>query len=189
MTGRGEAAMTGPEGAGRNPAGEQLSRVHWHILRGDSLRGSVASRAGTVLSTNALVVAGIALALGLSSHRPGIIVIVATVVTFACVFGSVASAILAMVSILHWDRQFPDQAGSAGTIYSFAEHGSGAATFEEFKQQRAAESAEQILDQALRELWQISQLHRDRYRWLRRGQRWLFAALLCLLITVGLAVS
>jgi hypothetical protein len=140
-------------------------------------------------TASALVVTGIALAVGLRNHRPGVIVIVATVVTFVCVFGSVTSAVLATVSIFHWDRQFPDQAGSAGTIYSFVEHGSGAQTFEDFKQQRATESAEQILDDALRELWQISQLHRDRYRWLRRGQRWLFVALFCLLITVGLAVS
>jgi hypothetical protein len=174
---------------GRNPVEEQLSRVHWHILRGDSLRGTIASRAGTLLSTNALVVAGIALAVGWGSLQPGAIVVVATVATFVCVFCSVTSAILATVSLFHWDRQFPDQAGSAGTIYSFVEHDSGAGTFEEFKQQRATESAEQILDEALRELWQISQLHRDRYRWLRRGQRWLFAALFCLLITVGLAVG
>jgi hypothetical protein len=133
------------------------------------------------------VVAGIALAVGLGNHRPSVIVSVATAATFACVFGSVTSAVLATVSLFHWDRQFPDQAGSAGTVYSFVEHGSGAETFEDFKQQRATESPEQILDEALRELWQISQLHRDRYRWLRRGQRWLFVALLCLLITVVLA--
>jgi hypothetical protein len=181
--------MTSSETIGRDSVEEQLSRVHWHILRGDSLRGSVASRAGTLLSTNALVVAGIAFAVGWGDHRPGVIVIVATVVTFCCVFGSVSSAILAMVSTFSWIRQYPDQLDSTGTIYSFVEHGSGARTFDEFKAQRATESAEQILDEALRELWRISQLHRDRYRWLRRGQRCLFAALLCLLITVGLAVS
>jgi len=134
------------------------------------------------------VVAGIALAAGWGNHRPGVIVIVATVATFFCVFGSVTNAVLSMVSTFRWRRQFPDQADSAGTIYSFVEH-SGARTFEDFKQQRATESAEQILDQALRELWRISQLHRDRYRWLRRGYRWLFAALVCLLITVGLALG
>jgi hypothetical protein len=175
--------------AGRNPFEEQLSRVHWHILRGDSLRGSVASRAGTLLSTNALVVAGVAIAVGWGNHRPGVIVIVTTVVTFIGVFGSVASAILAMVSTFRWTHQFPDQADTAGTVYSFVEHGSGARTFEDFKEQRASESAEQILDDALRELWRISQLHRDRYGWLRRGQRWLFVALFFLLITVGIAVS
>jgi hypothetical protein len=189
VKGRSEAAMKGSEAVGRNPVEEQLDRVHWHILRGDSLRGTIASRAGTLLSTNALVVAGIALAVGLGNHRPSVIAIAATVATFACVFSSVTSAVLATVSLFHWDRQFPDQAGSAGTIYSFVEHGSDAETFEDFRQERATESPEQILDEALRELWQISQLHRDRYRWLRRGQRWLFVALLCLLITVALAVS
>ncbi|HEX3964942.1 MAG TPA: hypothetical protein VHZ03_51250 [Trebonia sp.] len=187
--GRSEATMKSSDAVGRNPVEVQLGRVHWHILRGDSLRGTIASRAGTLLSTNALVVAGIALAVGLGNHRPSVIVIVATAATFACVFGSVTSAVLATVSLFHWDRQFPDQAGSAGTVYSFVEHGSGAETFEDFKHRRATESPEQVLDEALRELWQISQLHRDRYRWLRRGQRWLFVALLCLLITVGIAVS
>jgi len=180
--------MTSSEIIGQNPVEEQISRVQWHILRGDHLRSTVASRAGTLLSTNALVVAGIALAVGWGKHRPGVIVIVATVVTFICVFGSVTSAVLAMVSTFHWSRQFPEHADSDGTIYSFVD-GSGARTFEDFKRQRATESAEQILDQALRELWRISQLHRDRYRWLGRGQRWLFAALFCLLITVGLAVG
>lgn len=181
--------LTSHETASHNPVDEQLSRVHWHILRGDSLRATVAARAGTLLNTNALVVAGIALAVGSPSRRPGVVVIVATVLTFVAIFGSVACAVLATVAILHWDRQYPDQASPVGSIYSFVEHDSGASDFEEFKRQRATESAEKILDDALRELWQISQLHRDRYRWLRRGQRWLLAALVCLLVTVGLAVT
>jgi hypothetical protein len=180
--------MTGLEAVVQNSADEQLSRVHWHILRCDSLRGSVASRAGTLLSTNALVVAGIALAAGWGSRRPGIVVIAATVVTFACVFCSAASAVRAAVSFFAWDRRFPGQAGAPGTVYCPAEY-SGAESFEGFRRQWAARSAEQILDEALRELWQITRLHQDRYRWLRRGQRWLLVALSCLLITVGLAVS
>lgn len=192
MTQRSEAAMTSSETVGRNPVEDQLSRVHWHILRGDSLRNSVASRAGTLLSTNALVVAGIAVAVGSGDHRPGVIVIVATVATFVCVFGSTTSAVLAMTSPFHWKfhwkRQLPDQADPPRTIYSFVEH-SGAKTFEDFKQRRATESTEQILDEALLELWRISQLHRDRYRWLRRGQQWLLIALFCLVITVGFAVG
>ena len=181
--------MTGPRTSGRNTVEAQLSRIHWHILREDSLRASVAARAGTLLSTNALVVAGIALAVGLRGQRPGAVVIAGTVTTFACVFGSVISAALATVSVFHWDRHYPDQAGSPGTIYGPIEHGNGAATFEDFIRQRDTESPEHVLNEALRELWQCTQLHRDRYRWLRRGLRWLLAALFCLLITVGLAIS
>lgn len=181
--------MRSSPAVGRNPVEEQLSRVPWHILREDSLRASVAARAGTLLSTNALVVAGIALALGLGSRRPSAVVIAGTIATFACVFGSVTSAALATVSVFQWDRQYPGQAGSPGTVYSPIEHGNGAATFEEFMRQRAAEFPERVLNEALRELWNCTQLHRNRYQWLRRALRWLLAALLCLLITVGLAVS
>ena len=67
--------MKSSDAVGRNPVEVQLGRVHWHILRGDSLRGTIASQAGTLLSTNALVVAGIALAVGLGNHRPSVIVI------------------------------------------------------------------------------------------------------------------
>lgn len=180
--------MTGLGAVVQNSADEQLSRAHWHILRCDSLRASAASRAGTLLSTNALVVAGIALAAGWGGRRPGAVVIAATVVTFACVFCWAASAVRATVSFVPWHRQFPGQGDAAGTVYCPAEY-SGAGTFEDFRRQWAAGSAEQILDDALRELRQITRLHQDRYRWLRRGQRWLLAALACLLITVGLAVS
>jgi hypothetical protein len=188
VTGEGEAVMT-PRTASWDSVEEQLSRVHWHILREDSLRASVAARAGTLLSTNALVVAGIALAVGLSGRRAGALVITGTVATFACVFGSVTSAVLATVSLFPWDRRYPDQANMRGTVYCPIEHGSGAATFEDFMQQRATESPERVLNEALRELWQCTQLHCDRYRWLRGGLRWLLAALFCLLITVGLTVS
>lgn len=181
--------MTSPGATRRNSVEEQLSRVHWHILREDSLRASVAARAGTLLSTNALVVAGIALAIGLRDRPAGAVVITGTVATFACVFGSVTSAVLATVSLFPWDRRYRGQANSRGTVYCPIEHGSGAATFEDFMQQRATESPERVLNEALRELWQCTQLHFDRYQWLRRGLRWLLAALLCLLITVGLAVS
>ena len=138
------------------------------------------------------MVAGIALAVGWGNHRPGVIVIVATVVTFACVFGSVTSAVLATVSLFHWDRQFPDQAGSTGTIYGFVEHGSGAETFEDFKQQRATELVSRSLTghsgncgKSINCIAPVT--GGSAVACCQR--RWLFVALFCLLITVGLAVS
>jgi hypothetical protein len=93
-----------------------------------------------MLSTNALVVAGVALTLGRTTHRPGAIVIAATIVTFVCVGFSVTNAALATMTIFRWRPQLPDQAVWRGTIYSFVSHGSGAETFEDFKRQRATES-------------------------------------------------
>lgn len=167
---------------------EQLNRVHWHILRTDSLRGSVSARAGTMLSTNALVVAGVALVLGWTSHRSGVIVITGTVVTFACVSFSVTNAALATMTLFRPRPQLPGQAVFRGTIYSFVSHGNGAETFEDFKRHRATESPEQILDEALLELWENGHLHRRRYGRLRSALWWLLAALVCLFITIVISV-
>ena len=59
-----------------NSVSEQLEVIHWHIRRGDNLRAAVAARVGAVLSTNALVVGGIALAFGLRNQRPNVIELV-----------------------------------------------------------------------------------------------------------------
>jgi len=44
---------------------DELDLVHWRMLLGDGLRASLVNRAGSVLSTNALIVAGVAFAFGL----------------------------------------------------------------------------------------------------------------------------
>ena len=85
---------------------EQLERVHWHTPRSDSLRASVASRAGTLLSTNALVIAGVALALGLKSHKPETVVTFLVIAALGCVAVSVMNASLAAVPVRRWPRQF-----------------------------------------------------------------------------------
>jgi hypothetical protein len=188
MFGRSKAAISRVDTAHSSSVEDQLNRVHWHILRADSLRGSVAARAGTLLSTNALVIAGVALALGWTSHRPGATVISSTVLTFTCVSFSVTNAALATMTVFRWRPQIPDEGVWRGSIYSFVSHGSGADTFEEFKRQRATESPKQVLDEALRELWENAQLHRRRYRRLRNALRWLLAGLACLFITVVLSI-
>ena len=165
----------------RNSLDEQLERVHWHIKRGDSLRASVASRAGTLLSTNALVVAGIALAFGLRSHKPGIVVTILAIAALGCVAVSVMSAAMATMTIVSWRRQFPRHQEYGGTPYSFVEIDSGAQTFEDFRQRMANWSAQQALDEATAELWQCGILHRYRYLKLRVALRWLLGAL-CLLL-------
>lgn len=169
---------------GNDDLDEQLQRVHWHILRGDSLRAGVASRAGTLLSTNALVVAGIALALGLKNHKPGVVVTILAIAALSCVAVSVMHAALATMTIRRWSRQFRRHARSTvGSPYSFIEIDSGAQTFEQFSQRISSQGAEQILTDAVAELWQCGVLHRYRYIKLRIALRWLLAAL-CLLVAV-----
>ncbi|MFI9506183.1 hypothetical protein [Nocardia sp. NPDC052566] len=52
---------TGGSTSGR-PKGLSLDIIHWHLTREDSQRTAISMRAGAILSTNALVVAGTALA-------------------------------------------------------------------------------------------------------------------------------
>jgi hypothetical protein len=170
-----------PAAPGNNSVDDQLQRVHWHILRGDSLRGAVASRAGTVLSTNALVVAGIALAFGLKNHKPGVVVTILAIAALGCVAASVMHATLATMTIRSWRRQFPQHQEHGGSPYSFVEIDSGAQTLEQFTQRIANQPTEQVLEDAVAELWQCAVLHRYRYLKLRVALRWLLAAL-CLLV-------
>jgi hypothetical protein len=154
--------------------------VHWHILRGDSLRAGVASRAGTLLSTNALVIAGIALAFGPKNHKPDAAVMILAIGALGCVAVSVMHAALSTMTIRAWSRQFPKHQEHGGSAYSFVEIDSGARTFEDFKQRMTDQSADQVLEDALAELWQCAVLHRYRYMKLRVALRWLLAALCCL---------
>jgi hypothetical protein len=173
--------------ANQNSFDEQLSRLHWHIIRSDSLRGSVASRAGILLRTNALVVAGITLALGWSSRRPGALLVTGLLVTFVCVGISITNAALANATVYRRRDQSPDQSVRPASIYSLVDY-DGSEAFEYFERHIASQTPEETLQEALRELWSCRHLHRYRYSRLRDALRWLLAALATLLITVALSV-
>lgn len=165
---------------------QQLNLVHWHILRGDSLRAALASRAGVLLSTNALIVAGVALSDGLRSPRAGFGVLAISVVTLLCVGVSVVDASLVLVTVRRWRDQFADTGAPAPFLYSYTGievHGS----YDEFKTRLFATSHEQLLEHALTELWRSGTLHDYRYRKLRQAMKWLLAAVLFLFITLTLS--
>jgi hypothetical protein len=170
----------------RSKVEQQLDLVNWHILRGDGLRAGLASRAGTLLSTNALIVAGVALAVGLKSPRTGYSLLATSVATLVCVGVSVVNASLVLVTVRRWRRQFADTGAPKPFLYSYTgieEHGN----FEEFKARLLATSRERLLEHALTELWQSGALHDYRYRKLRLAMKWLLAAVLLLFITLTIS--
>jgi len=159
----------------------RLDLVHWHMLRGDNLRAGLASRAGILLSTDALIVAGVALALGLRNQRGSYGVLAASLATLICVAVSVVNASLVLVTVRRWHQHFGNTGAPQPFLYSYTGmHG----TFEEFKAKMLSQSQEQLLGYALVELWRCGQLHTYRYRKLRRAIRWLLAALAFLFITI-----
>jgi hypothetical protein len=161
---------------------QQLDLVNWHILRGDGLRTGLAGRAGTLLSTDALIVAGVALAVGLRSPRAGYGVLA----TLACVGVSVVNASLVLVTVRRWRDQFPRTGAPEPFLYSYTgieEDGN----FQEFKARLLATSRERLLEHALTELWRSGTLHDYRYRKLRLAMKWLIAAILLLFVTLTIS--
>lgn len=177
MTSLQSGPATRSSGTETAPAEEQLETVHWHLLRSDHLRSGVASRAGTLLSTNALVVAGIALAFSLRSQRPGAVVIVIAMAALGCVVISVGSAALALVTVRSWPRQFRDHMTPTAFLYCYAESSRTSKTFEAFKHRVIAASPDELLEFALAELWRCGRLHEYRYGKIRVAMFWLVAAL------------
>jgi hypothetical protein len=168
---------------------ELLERVHWHIARGDALRAGAATRAGAVLSTNTLVIAGVALAFSLRNHRPSVVVIAVAIATLVCVVLSVGNSVLALITLRTWDSQFGRKQGPQGVfLYCHAEIGKGSDSFENFKSRVTTASAEELLEWALAELWRCGRLHEYRYQKLRIATRWLLVALIMFLAAVGLAL-
>ncbi|MGB7797453.1 MAG: hypothetical protein WBL53_14525 [Pseudonocardiaceae bacterium] len=143
------------------------------------------------MSTNALVIAGIALALGFKSHKPETVVTILAIATLGCVAVSVMNASMAAVTVRRWPRQFPKHKKHVehiGPPYSFAEIDSSASTFEDFKQWMTNQSADQLLEDALAELWRCGMLHGYRYAKLRIALRWLLTALCLFLAAVTASV-
>jgi hypothetical protein len=73
-------------------------QIHWHLLRYDGLRGSVAARASYVLSANALVLAGTGLAIGqITQHEESLWLRIAALVVIAVLLSFVATSIWASI--------------------------------------------------------------------------------------------
>ncbi|HEU5472725.1 MAG TPA: hypothetical protein VFV67_18920 [Actinophytocola sp.] len=142
------------EGSTDRARGMALETVHWHLVREDGQRTAVSTRAGAVLNTNTLVVAGTALAFSLKgsgSLSPW--VFAATLGTLLLVAGSVAHATQALVMLRRTERRFSEPRSDASTLYDLSGISRRWPTFEQFRVTMMAQSAEQQLQGALDELW------------------------------------
>ncbi|RAY13051.1 hypothetical protein DPM19_21340 [Actinomadura craniellae] len=167
---------------------DQLERVHWHLVRGDQLRAGVSARAGAVLSTNALVLAGIALAFSLRSPRPDALVVAIALGILGCVALSVGNATLALVTLRSWERQFGDRNTPTAFLYCHVEADQASSAFKDFRRRVTTMSPEEHLDHALAELWRCGRLHGYRYRRLRIAVCWLLAALVLFPVAAAAAI-
>ncbi|WP_328602042.1 hypothetical protein [Nocardia terrae] len=141
-----------------------------------------------MLSTNALVVAGTALALSLKgTHRLNLAVLISAFGALVVVAASVTCAATALITLFRIDHRFYGPREAAAAVYNYTSISSRWPTFDEFRQAIAEQSPEQQLRGALVELWRASGLHWYRYQRLRWATRLLLVAIGLLLITVALA--
>jgi hypothetical protein len=162
----------------------ELDLVHWHMLRGDALRASLVNRAGSVLSTNGLVVAGVALALGFRNQHPSLAVLITALAALVCIAVSVLNASMVVVTLRPWRQHFKATNTPPPFLYSYA---GMRGDFETFKNKMFEQSPEQLLEHALVELWRGGNLHNYRYRKLRTSLRWLLGALAFLFVAIAVS--
>ncbi|WP_280409645.1 hypothetical protein [Nocardia brasiliensis] len=180
--------MTSSGGSAGKSRGLDLDAVRWHIGREDQLRAAVSTRAGAVLSTNALVIAGTALSFSFrDARRPNLTMLCTTLGALLFVAGSVIFASMALITLRRTDRQFFGPREDASAVYYYTGISDQWSTFDAFRESVMNQSQEQQFRGALVELWRAANLHRYRYRKLRTAAWLLLGALGMLLVTVWIA--
>ncbi|MFB7718941.1 hypothetical protein [Nocardia sp. NPDC056100] len=162
--------------------------MRWHIAREDQLRAAVSTRAGAVLSTNALVIAGTALSFSFrDSRRPNIAMLCTSLSALVFVAGSVMFASMALITLRRKDLRFFGPRDDASALYYYPGIRRKWPTVEAFREAVMNQSPEQQLRGAVVELWRAADLHGHRYRMLRTATWLLLGAICSLLATVWLA--
>jgi hypothetical protein len=166
-----------------NQIGQQLELAHWHLLRSDQLRASVAARAGSLMSANTLVVGGIAIILTLRG-KPGLLAMIGSLLALLCVAVSTVAASMALITLRRWHVHFTERSWRKSFIYNSV-NPQGVNTVDDFKERFHRESDRDRLDDALNELWRCGILHGYRYRRLRLASQALLAGIIFLLLGVA----
>ncbi|MBF6174402.1 hypothetical protein [Nocardia blacklockiae] len=176
-------------GLGGGTKGLGLDAVRWHLLRQDAKFAAVTTRAAAVLSTNALVVAGTALAFTLNGSRQvnpwvlgpalGTLVLVAASVTYA-------TQALVLLRRRRLSVYFATRS-EASALYSYTYISRRWRSFDDFRESVMDQSPEQQLRGALDEMWRTSHLHLYRYLKFRKATWLLLASIGLLLTTVASA--
>ncbi|MEU8894533.1 hypothetical protein [Nocardia sp. NPDC048505] len=172
-----------------------LDEIRWHILREDQHRAGVSARANSVLSTNALVVAGTALAFTVKgASRPSVAMICLALVVLLFVAASVVNAAMALVSSHalitpeRWVKSWDQLHTEVSRVYAYPYYSAEWSSFEQFYDVVANASPEQQLRGAAIELWIGASIDRHRYGKLRVAIRCLIMAIGFLGGTVGVGI-
>jgi hypothetical protein len=157
------------------PAARLIETARWHILRYDSLRASLASRASFVLSADAVLIAGISFLFSWTAKRGiyGGIISLALVgvgmllaLTFALL--SVRRASRALLSNKSWRTLFSSDAPPS-LFYQHSDTIKAIPTYAEFSTAFKGQATGSELESAIVNLWLVLHTHAYRYRFLREA--------------------
>ena len=137
---------------------EIVEVLRWHILRADSQRGGFWTRAATVLSADALVIAGAAVLVSVASKAAWWSLITAAL-PLAAAMVSVYEASNVIGGVQDWGRTFPEKGSPAPMFYSLPETVKILGTYGQFRSAIADRSIESEAEDAASELWRISVRH------------------------------
>lgn len=173
--------------ASGNDAKELIGVIRWHIVRADTQRGGLWTRAAAVLSADALVIAGAAV-LASSVSNAAWWSVATAVLPIAAAMVSIFEVINMINGIRNWGAKFAEQNSPAPLLYSLPETVRNLRTYENFRATVVNRSAERELTDAMSELWRISVLHLERLHQLRRSTRWLQLSLPLLILSSGVII-
>lgn len=171
----------------------QIEALRWHILRYDSLRVSVATRASFLLSANAVLIAGVALLVPQGIQRS----VAGGRLSLGLLGGwSVVTLILSGISIhnsmgaqLHRrsSRETLESEPPLAFLYHHSDALQQASTYREFAGKFASQGQQEELKCALAALWIGLNAYSRRYRCMRRSAVNLYLAMTSFAISVTIA--
>jgi hypothetical protein len=169
--------------------GDRLTpeELHWHILRYDALRGSVAARASYVLGADALVLAGTGLALDqLTGHDPVAALRIAALAVIAALLGCVSASIWASIGALTTAKSSGGEEQLPRGLYGWSSAKDDCATYGAFRGVLARHNA---AAGARAELYVGIRQHIERYGRLRLAMWTMRGGLACFAVLTALVAS
>lgn len=162
----------------------QLELVHWHLLRNDQLRVSIAARAGSIMGANTLVVGGVAIILTLGEQRPSVPALAGSLSALLCVAVSAVAASMALITLRQWHVHFTEPGWRRSFVYNSVRV-DDVNDLESFRDRFLRQSDARRLDDALNELWRCGLLHDYRYKRLRLASQALLLSIAFLVVGVA----
>ncbi|MFF0868462.1 hypothetical protein ACFYUV_42360 [Nonomuraea sp. NPDC003560] len=154
----------------------RLNLAQWHLTRSDQLRLGLISRAGGILSANALVVTGVVFISGLNSSSISPITGTFALASLAAIAYSTISAVGVFTGSRSIRRISLERDARAPIAFSYSDTISQISSAKDFRDAFTKQTAAETLDAAALELWRCICVHHARTKKLGSATRWMLVS-------------